>query len=104
MGQGLCLRTPGPNTSRAGVTFVCRNALAARDLAGGLWAHGKRWWVAERETVKSGTLSLVPYTMTPEQFVDYARQAEEAYGASHYPAANPSVIVCSPNLVIVPFP
>lgn len=49
---------------------------------------------SERETVKSGALSLVPYTMTPEQFVDYARQAEEAYGASHYPAANPSVIVC----------
>uniref|UniRef100_G3UL67 Cysteine and serine rich nuclear protein 3 n=1 Tax=Loxodonta africana TaxID=9785 RepID=G3UL67_LOXAF len=48
----------------------------------------------ERDTVKNGTLSLVPYTMTPEQFVDYARQAEEAYGTSHYPAANPSVIVC----------
>lgn len=49
---------------------------------------------SERDTVKNGTLSLVPYTMTPEQFVDYARQAEEAYGTSHYPAANPSVIVC----------
>ncbi|KAM5279976.1 cysteine/serine-rich nuclear protein 3 isoform 2-T2 [Ctenodactylus gundi] len=49
---------------------------------------------SEREAVKNGTLSLVPYAMTPEQFVDYARQAEEAYGAPHYPAANPSVIVC----------
>ncbi|XP_040331185.1 cysteine/serine-rich nuclear protein 3 isoform X1 [Herpailurus yagouaroundi] len=49
---------------------------------------------AERDPVKNGTLSLVPYTMTPEQFVDYARQAEEAYGPSHYPATNPSVIVC----------
>lgn len=49
---------------------------------------------AERDTVKNGTLSLVPYTLTPEQFVDYARHAEEAYGTSHYPAANPSVIVC----------
>ncbi|XP_027446665.1 cysteine/serine-rich nuclear protein 3 [Zalophus californianus] len=49
---------------------------------------------SERDPVKTGTLSLVPYTMTPEQFVDYARHAEEAYGAPHYPAANPSVIVC----------
>lgn len=44
--QGLCLGTPGPNTSRAGVTFVCRNALAAGALAGGLWAHGRQWWAA----------------------------------------------------------
>lgn len=44
--QGLCLGTPGPNTSRAGVTFVCRNVLAAGALAGGLWARGRRWWAA----------------------------------------------------------
>lgn len=44
--QGLCLGTPGPNTSRAGVTFGCRNALAAGALAGGLWAHGRQWWAA----------------------------------------------------------
>ncbi|XP_032335500.1 cysteine/serine-rich nuclear protein 3 isoform X1 [Camelus ferus] len=49
---------------------------------------------SERDTVKNGTLSLVPYTMTPEQFADYARQAEEAYSTAHYPATNPSVIVC----------
>ena len=35
--------------------------------------------------------------MSPERFGDYARQAEEAYGASHYPSANPSVIVCCPT-------
>ncbi|XP_068935788.1 cysteine/serine-rich nuclear protein 3 isoform X1 [Petaurus breviceps papuanus] len=49
---------------------------------------------SERDTVKNGTLSLVPYSMTSEQFVDYARQTEESYGSSHYPTANPSVIVC----------
>ncbi|XP_038319311.1 cysteine/serine-rich nuclear protein 3 isoform X3 [Canis lupus familiaris] len=47
-----------------------------------------------REPGKAGALSLVPYSMTPEQFADYARQAEEAYGPPHYPAASPSVIVC----------
>ncbi|XP_028928295.1 cysteine/serine-rich nuclear protein 3 [Ornithorhynchus anatinus] len=48
----------------------------------------------ERDTVKNGALSLVPYNMTSEQFVDYSRPTEESYGGSHYPAANPSVIVC----------
>ncbi|XP_074823573.1 cysteine/serine-rich nuclear protein 3 isoform X1 [Natator depressus] len=49
---------------------------------------------SERDTVKNGSLSLVPYNMTSEQFVDYTRQSEESYSSSHYPSANPSVIVC----------
>uniref|UniRef100_A0A8C4YQB3 Cysteine and serine rich nuclear protein 3 n=2 Tax=Gopherus evgoodei TaxID=1825980 RepID=A0A8C4YQB3_9SAUR len=49
---------------------------------------------SERDTVKNGSLSLVPYNMTSEQLVDYTRQSEESYTSSHYPSANPSVIVC----------
>ncbi|XP_074857947.1 cysteine/serine-rich nuclear protein 3 [Carettochelys insculpta] len=49
---------------------------------------------SERDTVKNSSLSLVPYSMTSEQFVDYTRQSEESYIGSHYPSANPSVIVC----------
>uniref|UniRef100_A0A8C8SJ31 Cysteine and serine rich nuclear protein 3 n=1 Tax=Pelusios castaneus TaxID=367368 RepID=A0A8C8SJ31_9SAUR len=49
---------------------------------------------SERETVKNGSLSLVPYNMTSEQFVNYTQQSEESYSSSHYPSANPSVIVC----------
>ncbi|NXM39454.1 CSRN3 protein, partial [Gymnorhina tibicen] len=49
---------------------------------------------SERDAVKNGSLSLVPYNMTSEQFVDYTRQSEETFSSPHYPSANPSVIVC----------
>uniref|UniRef100_A0A8D0FZC0 Cysteine and serine rich nuclear protein 3 n=1 Tax=Sphenodon punctatus TaxID=8508 RepID=A0A8D0FZC0_SPHPU len=49
---------------------------------------------SERDTVKNGRLSLVPYNMTSEQFVDYTRQSGESYSSSLYPSGNPSVIVC----------
>ncbi|XP_067405443.1 cysteine/serine-rich nuclear protein 3 isoform X1 [Emydura macquarii macquarii] len=49
---------------------------------------------SERDTVKNSSLSLVPYNMTSEQFVNYTQQSEESYSNSHYPSANPSVIVC----------
>ncbi|NXY68925.1 CSRN3 protein, partial [Glareola pratincola] len=49
---------------------------------------------SERDAVKNGSLSLVPYNMTSEQFVDYPRQSEETFSSPHYPSANPSVIVC----------
>ncbi|XP_044274339.1 cysteine/serine-rich nuclear protein 3 [Varanus komodoensis] len=49
---------------------------------------------SERDTVKNGNLSLVPYNPTSEQFIDYTRQSEESYGSSLYPSLNPSVIVC----------
>lgn len=49
---------------------------------------------SERDAVKNGSLSLVPYSMTSEQFVDYTRQSEETFSSPHYPSANPSVIVC----------
>nr|XP_003229761.2 PREDICTED: cysteine/serine-rich nuclear protein 3 [Anolis carolinensis] len=49
---------------------------------------------SERDIVKNGNLSLVPYNPTSEQLVDYTRQSEENYGSSLYPASNPSVIVC----------
>ncbi|XP_029461501.1 LOW QUALITY PROTEIN: cysteine/serine-rich nuclear protein 3 [Rhinatrema bivittatum] len=48
----------------------------------------------ERGTLKNGSLSLVPFSMAAEQFVDYTRQPEENFSSSHYPATNPSVIVC----------
>ncbi|XP_006124857.1 cysteine/serine-rich nuclear protein 3 [Pelodiscus sinensis] len=49
---------------------------------------------SERDMVKNSSLSLVPYNMTSEQFVNYTRQSDESYSSSHYPSANPSVIVC----------
>ncbi|XP_033022208.1 cysteine/serine-rich nuclear protein 3 isoform X2 [Lacerta agilis] len=49
---------------------------------------------SERDTVKNGNLSLVPYNPASEQFVDYTRQSEESYSGSLYPPSNPSVIVC----------
>nr|XP_060634254.1 cysteine/serine-rich nuclear protein 3 isoform X2 [Anolis sagrei ordinatus]XP_060634263.1 cysteine/serine-rich nuclear protein 3 isoform X2 [Anolis sagrei ordinatus] len=49
---------------------------------------------SERDAVKNGNISLVPYNPTSEQLVDYTRQSEENYSSSLYPSSNPSVIVC----------
>ncbi|XP_063789672.1 cysteine/serine-rich nuclear protein 3 [Pseudophryne corroboree] len=49
---------------------------------------------SERDAVKNGSQSLVPYNMRPDQFVDYSRQSGEGYTNSHYPTTSPSVIVC----------
>ncbi|XP_063285758.1 cysteine/serine-rich nuclear protein 3 [Pelobates fuscus] len=48
----------------------------------------------ERDLVKNVSPNLVPYSMRADQFVDYTRQPDNVYNTSHYPAANPSVIVC----------
>ncbi|XP_030065345.1 cysteine/serine-rich nuclear protein 3 [Microcaecilia unicolor] len=49
----------------------------------------------ERSSVKNNSLSLVPFSIATEQFLDYTRQPEESFTTSpHFPAPNPSVIVC----------
>nr|XP_033800091.1 cysteine/serine-rich nuclear protein 3 isoform X2 [Geotrypetes seraphini] len=49
----------------------------------------------ERGGVKNSSLSLVPFSIAAEQFLDYTRQSEESFStSSHFPAPNPSVIVC----------
>ncbi|XP_075036829.1 cysteine/serine-rich nuclear protein 3 [Mixophyes fleayi] len=49
---------------------------------------------SERDSVKTGAQSLVPYNMRPDQFVDYSRQSGDGYTNSHYTTTSPSVIVC----------
>uniref|UniRef100_A0A8C5R925 Cysteine and serine rich nuclear protein 3 n=2 Tax=Leptobrachium leishanense TaxID=445787 RepID=A0A8C5R925_9ANUR len=67
----------------------------------------------ERDLVKNGSPNMVPYSMRADQYVDYARQADEVYSGSHYPTTNQSVIVCrtssendngSPRNVLYPEP
>ncbi|MBN3271836.1 CSRN3 protein, partial [Polyodon spathula] len=52
---------------------------------------------SERVINNKGTMSLVPYNVTSEQYQDYTSQPGESYGNRQYPAASavPSVIVCS---------
>ncbi|XP_028662203.1 cysteine/serine-rich nuclear protein 3 isoform X2 [Erpetoichthys calabaricus] len=50
----------------------------------------------ERVIGNNGTMSLVPYSIVSEQFVDYSRTSEESYSSPNYPVPGgvPSVIVC----------
>ncbi|XP_006636674.2 cysteine/serine-rich nuclear protein 3 [Lepisosteus oculatus] len=50
----------------------------------------------DRVTNNNGTMSLVPYSMTSEQYTDYSRQQDERYTNHHFAVSNgaSSVIVC----------
>ncbi|MGH0149202.1 UNVERIFIED_CONTAM: hypothetical protein FKN15_014456 [Acipenser sinensis] len=76
-----------PNTAAAAVNSVTNQANEAYNEASSY---------SERVTNNKGTMSLVPYNVTSEQYPDYTSQPEESYGNRQYPAANalPSVIVC----------